>query len=412
MLSPHHHHHQSHQCCCCCSCSSCCSSFSTPSLPPLLTSDQLLQALTTQLLLQSQSQSQSPSPSPPHIYTHHYLKSHQPFYQPPPPTHQQSKDHHHDHQTHPLLHSLLRRVAALECSLPHLSSPSPHPPPLSPPPPPRPQPSPASRPPSSSSSSSSYRPSLRDAAARTIQARFRLFLVRRSQTLRHLKRLASIKSHAAALRSSLSDQTARRDPRALSERAMDLLLQLDSIQSGDPMIREGKRSISRELVRILEFVDKVLVKEREMSLRAVEIAEMGTNGSDGFEGVARAPEYDGVLLQSTKPGKKVSFFENGRGSRASAGASEPFSEDYEEYSDHGIRRGHVERFGREVAGIRISEHSEPEERIHQPKGDERGSEVGSENGDRYGNGGKFCGQNGSLSGLSAPLPVQMERRRV
>jgi hypothetical protein len=34
-------------------------------------------------------------------------------------------------------------------------------------------------------------------------------------------------------------------------------------QGGDPMIREGKHAVSRELTRILEFVDKVLVKEDE-----------------------------------------------------------------------------------------------------------------------------------------------------
>ena len=34
-------------------------------------------------------------------------------------------------------------------------------------------------------------------------------------------------------------------------------------QGGDPMIREGKRAVSRELTRISEFVDKVLVKEHE-----------------------------------------------------------------------------------------------------------------------------------------------------
>nr|XP_029124298.1 uncharacterized protein LOC105058095 [Elaeis guineensis] len=142
----------------------------------------------------------------------------------------------------------------------------------------------------------------------------------------------------------------------------------------------------------------------------MEIVDIGTNGTEGFEGVARAPADDEVLLQSTKPAKKVSFFENGRGSRASAGAPEPFSEDYEECSDRGLQRDHAERFGRAVAGIRIVEHSEPEERIHQPNDDERSSESGSENGDRYRNGGKFRGQNGGLGGLSAPLPVQMEQR--
>ncbi|KAG1368617.1 BAG family molecular chaperone regulator 8, chloroplastic [Cocos nucifera] len=365
---------------CSCSCCSCFSS-SAPSPPRFSPSDQLLQALTTQLLLYSQS------PSPPHIYSHQSLKSHNPSYRTPYPTQEQQQQY--PSQTHLLLHSLLSRVAALESSVAHLSSPSSR----SPPPPPR--SSPASRPPSSSLSS---RPSLRDAAARTIQARFRLFLVRRSQTLRYLKCLASIKSHAATLRSSLSDHTACRDPKALSERATGLLLQLDSIQSGDPMIREGKRSISRELGRILEFVEKVLVKEHERSLGAAEVAGIGGNGNEGSGEIE-------MLLRSNKPTLKVSFFENGRESRVSAGALGPFPEHFEERSNGGHQRANIERLCREVTGTRIAEHSEPEEGVSQLSDDERSSEGGSENG------GNFRGRNGNLGGLSAPLPLLMERRR-
>nr|XP_010923589.1 BAG family molecular chaperone regulator 8, chloroplastic [Elaeis guineensis] len=374
MPYPHHH-----QCSYCCSCSS----SSTPSPPLFSPADQLFQALTTQLLLHF--------PSPPHIYSHQSLKSHNPLYPTPSPTHQQPKDQEQQQQyhsrTHPLLHSLLSRVTALESYVPHLSS-------TSAPSPPPPRSSPASRPPSSSPSS---RPSLRDAAARTIQARFRLFLVRRSQTLRYLKCLASIKSHAATLRSSLSDQTACRDPKALSQRATGLLLQLDSIQSGDPMIREGKRSISRELVRILEFVEKVLVKKHERSLGAGEAAGIGGNGSEGFGEIE-------TLLRFTKQTKKVSFFENERESRVSAGASGPYPEHFEEHSNGGHQRGNIERLCREVTGMRITEHSKPEEGLSQLSDDERSSEGGSENGGRYGSRGHF-------RGLSAPLPVLMERTR-
>lgn len=143
----------------------------------------------------------------------------------------------------------------------------------------------------------------------------------------------------------------------------------------------------------------------------MEIAEIGTNRSEGFEGVARVLEDDELLLQPTKPGKKVSFFENEGGARASAGVAEPLSAYFEKCSDAGHQRGYVERSGKEVTGIRTAEHPEPEERVHQPNDDERSSEGGSENGDRYQNGGKFRGQNGSLRGLAAPMPVQMEPRR-
>ncbi|KAJ8513558.1 hypothetical protein OPV22_003992 [Ensete ventricosum] len=66
-----------------------------------------------------------------------------------------------------------------------------------------------------------------------------------------------MKSSVAACRSVLADET-HVDPRYITEKAMDLLLRLDAIQSGDPMVREGKRSISRELVRMLDFIDKEL----------------------------------------------------------------------------------------------------------------------------------------------------------
>lgn len=178
------------------------------------------------------------------------------------------------------------------------------------------------------------------------------------------------------------------------------------------MIREGKRSISRELVRILEFVEKVLVKELERSLRAVEVAGIGGNGSEGFEEVARVIEDNEMLLpRSTKSSKKVSFFENGRGTRVSAGAPGTFPEHFEEHSNVGHQRGNVERLGRKVTGSRIAEHSEPEQGVSQLSDDERSSEGGSDNGDRHGTGGNFCGDNGNLGGLSAPLPVHMEPRR-
>ncbi|KAF8408182.1 hypothetical protein HHK36_007324 [Tetracentron sinense] len=104
--------------------------------------------------------------------------------------------------------------------------------------------------------------------ARTIQTHFRAFLVRRSRSLRQLKHLAFLKSCLNCLKSSVSDET-HFNPEALSQKAMDLLLKLDSIQGGDPMIRDGKRSISRELVRFLEFVDGVSVKRRELSIKAM-----------------------------------------------------------------------------------------------------------------------------------------------
>ncbi|XP_009399118.2 uncharacterized protein LOC103983603 [Musa acuminata AAA Group] len=414
MPSPHHlRHHHNHsptdQRCCCCSCccySTCCSPHNPSPPPSLTTSDHLLQALATQLLLQSESQSRP------------LLDSHQPLLKPhqaPPPLHPLFQDHQHgrayhqhhpppqqlyQHQAYPLIHSLLRRVSALESSFPHLASSASPPPspltnhqqrrPVTPPPPPP--------PPTYSYSSSA--PSLRDLAARKIQASFRRLLLRRSQTLRHLKDLAAMKSHVAALRSALSDK-AHADPRALSERAMDLLLRLDAVQSSGPIVREGKRSISRELARILEFIDKVLVKEHQLSLDAIEIAgnggqersfvEDGRTESEGAEEVMRVA-------------KKVSFLEDGKRSRVSFSGCNQF---VEELSNAGYQNGQVKSLGGKAArnGARDRMGSE---RFYEISEDEKSSEGSVENSSRVE---KFLSRNGRL-GLSAPLPVQMEPRRM
>ncbi|KAL0926616.1 hypothetical protein M5K25_002855 [Dendrobium thyrsiflorum] len=263
-MTPHRHHYSHHHeknlchqtlsnhpyycssCCCSCNCNSSSSPPRPPPPPPPppISTDQLFQSMATNL-----------------FKTQSFLKPQQVLSQ-------------------SLLQDLIRRVSSLESSLSQLSYQTPRTP---------------SAPPSPSLRRRTSAPSLREVAARTIQARFRQFLVRRSQTLRDLKRLASIKSSASALRSSISGD-ADAEPEAISHEAMDLLLQLDSIQSSDPMIRDGKRSISRDLARMLEFVDKVLARELRLSLRAVEVVE------DAAPPVPR-----------TRSAKRVSFADNGRG---------------------------------------------------------------------------------------------------
>ncbi|CAF2089879.1 unnamed protein product [Brassica rapa] len=101
---------------------------------------------------------------------------------------------------------------------------------------------------------------LRDSAARVIQTRFRSFLVRRSVSLRHLKELALIKSSFVSLKSSVSGKTHFLF-KVVFRKATDLLLQLDSIQGRiDPMIRSSKRSLSRDLVRFLQYIDDCAVR--------------------------------------------------------------------------------------------------------------------------------------------------------
>ncbi|KAL3525871.1 hypothetical protein ACH5RR_014243 [Cinchona calisaya] len=180
----------------------------------------------------------APIPNPPrtnqirHHHHHHQHLHQQPQYHHSPPTDLVHQLHDHD----PVVSSLLRRIAALESSLRHHSS--------------------------------SHSHSLLGAAARTIQTHFRAFLVRRSRTLRQLKNLASVKSTLHILKSSVS-QNPHFDPQSVSRKVLKLLLKLDSILGCDPMIRDGKMSISRELTVFLDLIERVTVKKSEISPRLV-----------------------------------------------------------------------------------------------------------------------------------------------
>ncbi|KAM0055447.1 putative IQ motif, EF-hand binding, BAG domain, BAG family molecular chaperone regulator/7/8 [Helianthus debilis subsp. tardiflorus] len=214
-----------------------------------------------------------PPPPPPsnpliHSISHHHHQhappqthhtQHHNHYPPPPPpqTHQKHQlfpTYYHQQNIQetetetPTVSSLIHRIAALESSLLRRRKHSPAP-----------------------SSSST----LRDAAARTIQTHFRAFLVRRSVTLRHLKHLACIKSALNRLKSSVSDKT-HFDSRSLSRESLSLLIKLDSIQGSDPMIRDGKRAISRELIRFMEVLDEMCTESQVIAVKNV---RFGKNGS-------------------------------------------------------------------------------------------------------------------------------------
>ncbi|PIA62998.1 hypothetical protein AQUCO_00200784v1 [Aquilegia coerulea] len=380
MASHHHcqcHHQQQQQNHCyssCCSSSSssnscnCSSSFhshhqqpiySQPS-PQLSPSDPLVQAIATQLLQSSQS----------HLFNNNNNNN-------KPHHHQQQQHKHHKQQeqekTQALFTSLLRRVVALESSFNHFSS-SPS--------------SPSSTP---SSSSSPPRLSLKDIAARTIQTHFRAYLVRRSRTLRHLKHLAIIKSNLNSLKSSVSENT-HFNSQAISQKAIDLLHKLDFIQGADPMIRDGKRSISRDLVRFLEFVDGISAKRQQLASKSM---------------------------------KAVRFADEIEESRIYMSTQEPFScENVGDFDDEqGISSDDqielVEKLTKKIGNI------EGFSRVYEDDDEETGSEGSSSklsNGDtnprinlktkvNYGKGNHFQSQNGN-SLYSAPLPVHMEPIRV
>ncbi|KAF5480223.1 hypothetical protein F2P56_000988 [Juglans regia] len=243
-----HHHHQSHPpptttttCCRCCS-----TLHLSPPLP-----DPLLLALAAHVI-------QSVLPN---HQQHHY---HDPYSQytklntpNPRPQNQYNRRHRRSQdarfeeipESHSLLSSLFRRIHVLESSLHYFSTSSPSP-----------------------YSSTPY--SLRDLAARVIQTRFRAFLVRRSSALRQLKDLAVIKSTFNSIKSSLSCET-HFDFDALSQKIMDLLLKLDSIQGGNPLIRAGKRSTTRDLVRFLKFIDGVAAKSHGLFSKTTKNVSFG-----------------------------------------------------------------------------------------------------------------------------------------
>ncbi|KAL6618955.1 hypothetical protein ACP70R_034094 [Stipagrostis hirtigluma subsp. patula] len=386
-------------CSCCCGCAAAPPCYyPAPAPPPTSSSasDHLLHAIAAHLLLSSPAPQLPPQPQPhpqpppppaahhatnpyPYSYTHHYqyqqVKPHAYTQPPPPPTPQQPSPPDHGHL---LLHSLLRRVAALESALPRQF---PSRPPAWRPPHPNPRPRRGARgreeeqedddddeeeeealpPPPRPRRARGVPPSTaREHAARTIQAHFRRFLARRSRTLRQLKELAVLRSKAAAIRGSLSGRRGGADPAAVSEAAMGLLLRLDAIQGGDPMIREGKRAVSREMTRILEFVDKVLVKEHE------QMAMAGALDTDEYhEGCSAAF----VANRPAASKKKVSFSANGQVHNLNGVAENGNEVDEESQS---------------------SSSAESDEGKGMP-------------GKRSGNG---------KPGLAAPMPVHMESRRI
>lgn len=88
--------------------------------------------------------------------------------------------------------------------------------------------------------------------------------------------LASIKSALNVLKFSLSLQK-RIDFFSLSHEALDLISQLETIQSGDQMVRDSKSSIRREIGRFLELVDEICAKRNTISLKTVKQIRIARN---------------------------------------------------------------------------------------------------------------------------------------
>ncbi|XP_038889083.1 BAG family molecular chaperone regulator 8, chloroplastic [Benincasa hispida] len=242
-MASHHHPHQPHfqrthltSACCCGGGDFTTPCFQTHQLPPS-PSDPLLQALASQILQSAQF--------------HHYptlrsqkFQSHYQFLNPQNQKKQEIPQVLH----HSTVSSLLSRIEALESSLPrvfgsHLPS-----------------------------------PSLRHVAASTIQTHFRAFLVRRSRAFSELKDLAIIKSRFESLQSSLSNGF-HFDRKAISLKIMDFLLHLDSIQGSDPMVKDSKKSLIRDLVQFLERIDNFAVKRNGLPVKAMKNLRLGQDVS-------------------------------------------------------------------------------------------------------------------------------------
>ncbi|PIM99445.1 hypothetical protein CDL12_28064 [Handroanthus impetiginosus] len=361
-------------------------------------------------------------PPPPDSYLHHppyqphfySSPSHLPQYQ----EHFQGRYFREKTQTHPTISSLLRRIAALESALRRRSSDS---------------------------------QSLRDAAARTIQTHFRAFLSRRSRTLRQLKVLASIKSILGILKSSVSGKT-HFDYGAVYHKAMKLLLKLNTIQGDDPMVRNGKSSISKELNKFLNFIEgissganvrypvnvkKSWVSNRERKNNNVTIGNLKKINVEKMRVLAEridklAEELDeepGELIENSKDlmirkngvsesrrvvqpkvKKSVTFAENGKVYEVLRGRNEPFlKEGCSESIDRDNDEGELEDdLCREIEEMGVFSKDDG--------GDDDDEEVHSENG------GSLADEKDSRSYLrceednddefvfSPPLPVKMEKR--
>ncbi|CAK9326415.1 unnamed protein product [Citrullus colocynthis] len=249
-MASHHHPHQPHfqrthlPSACCCGGDFTTPCFQTHHPSPHLPSDPLLQALASQIL-QSAQFHQYPS-----LRTQKFQSHYQ--FQPLNPQNQKRFTEQELPQVvhHSTVSSLLSRIEALESSLPRVFG---------------------SHVPSQSLS-------LRHVAASTIQTHFRAFLVRRSRALRELKDLAIIKSRFESLQSSLSNGFYF-DRNAISLEIMDFLLHLDSIQGSDPMVKDSKKCLIRDLVQFLERIDNFTVKRNGLPLKAIKNLRLGQNVS-------------------------------------------------------------------------------------------------------------------------------------
>eukprot|EP01018_Ginkgo_biloba_P035397 Gb_07387 [translate_table: standard] len=103
------------------------------------------------------------------------------------------------------------------------------------------------------------------AAAVKIQSAFRGFSVRKSAPLKNLKLIAQVKANMEEIRQRIEDpqvvQMIRQNEKErlkITEGLMSLLLKLDAIQGVNSVVRESRKAVIRELVKLQERVDSIL----------------------------------------------------------------------------------------------------------------------------------------------------------
>lgn len=108
-----------------------------------------------------------------------------------------------------------------------------------------------------------YRRSKPHVAATAIQAAYRGHLVRRTQPLKHLRIIRDVRIELHELDRQLATdprlfETLRRDPTERlkwSEGGMHLLLQLDSLQGLHPVVRDHRKSLTKDVILYQEYID-------------------------------------------------------------------------------------------------------------------------------------------------------------
>lgn len=101
------------------------------------------------------------------------------------------------------------------------------------------------------------------AAATAIQAAYRGYAVRRTKPLKHLRIIKSVRTELQRLEYQLASdprllESLRKDPAERlkwSEGAMALLLQLDSMQGVHPVVRDNRKTLTKEVISYQEYLD-------------------------------------------------------------------------------------------------------------------------------------------------------------